>query len=220
MNLKEFINEMHFMFDEQTRTKEHSYKQFILALNEEKSLYYFSIETTSTKNPFIQGINDDYYLSHLESFIRKVLNDSKHMGKIHLPFNVADILSQDIIVYMQPCLKSLNFIYLNTELEKIYQKDLNMKWKEKILYIISTYGGGITLSQLIGSTRGIRNNNIRKQYLRELVQENKIEMFQSGRYSKRPKTFYRIKTNENITPDNSGQSNSEAAGAEGQTGMV
>lgn len=217
MNLKEFINELYFISDEHIRTKKFAYKQFILALNDEKNLYFLNVETSSEVNPFVLGIKDnEYYISHIENFIRNTLNDSKHIRKFYLPFNITDACSQNIIIYMQPCLKSQNFVYLNTEYEKNYQKDLDMKWKEKILFIISNHGGGITLSNLISLTRGIRNSNIRKQYLRELLAENKIEMFQSGRYSKRPKTFYRIKSNaQNTESDNTRQSDPEAAIPEG-----
>jgi hypothetical protein len=215
MNLQEFINELFFISDEHIKTKQFKTSQFILALNKEKNLYFIDVETCSGTYPVASKINGkEYYLSRLENFIKEVLNNDKCIGKLQLPFNITESLSQNINIYMQPCFKSQKFIYLNTETEKIHQKNYDTKWKEKILYLLGNCEY-LSLSDIINLTRGIRNSNIRKQYLRELVDENKLEIFEDGNHSRRPKTYYKIKQNENITSDNSGESNSEAAGAEG-----
>jgi hypothetical protein len=220
MNLKEFVNELHFIADEHVRTRKFKTEQFILALNNENNLYFIDIETSSGTYPFVPEVTgDDYYLSRLENFVQQVLNDNKCIGKIQLPFNIADSLSQYIIICMQPCLKSQKFIYLDKEAEKMHQKDYEKKWKEKLLQKITDVGY-LSLTDIINSSRGIRSANIRNKYLRELVQENKLEMICTGDYNRHPRTYYQVIQNENSTPNDSGTADTEAAGTEGQSGNV
>jgi hypothetical protein len=218
----EFLNEIKFLVEKCLKTKFPHTKQLLLLLDNESIIYYLNIEVLSSQNNSILNLTDDFLLDEINIFVQKVFTEKQQRGQLKLPFNIANI-SKDVIISIIRCNKNLNCVYLVQDSMIMREEKKEQLWKDKILFIIQCNPSGIALNEITNRTRGIKNPVSRKQYLRELVQENKIEMFQSGRYSKRPKTFYRIKTNEtneNITPDNSGSAYSEAAGAEGQTGMV
>jgi hypothetical protein len=217
----EFLNEIKLLVDECAKTRLPHTKKLLLFLDNESIIYYINLEISIfEKNDFILDLTDEFLLNKIIEFFQKVFIDRKQQGQLRLPFNVNNNYSLDAIISVTRCNKNLDGVYLVQDIAIIREEQKAKLWKDKILFIVQCNPSGIALNEITNRTRGIKNPVSRKGYLNDLVRENKIEMFQSGRYSKRPKTFYRIKQNENSTPNDSGTADTEATGAEGQSGNV
>jgi hypothetical protein len=215
----EFLNEIKFLVSKCIKTRFCHTRKLLLFIDDESVIYYLEIEVLSHDRSCDPELNDTFYLTQINDFVQQILGEWRYQGQLKFLLN-AGTIARDVSITMLRCNKDIDGVYLPGEKESIKQINKEHMWKNKILFILKYNPSGIALNEITNRTRGIKNPITRKQYLQDLVLENKIEMFQSGRYLKRPKTFYRIKQNENSTPNDSGTADTEAAGAEIEAGAL
>jgi len=168
-------------------------------------LMYFILKEMVSFNPEqLKGSHENLIIEVVKQNIEKLIidKDSNNLN-FEINYNFSSSISHKIKIIMIK-LNHENDIILFDKEEEIYVKNKKNKlekekkelqdliWKQKIYTIICSNNKGIELSKIINKTRGIKNPETRKKYLRALINENKIDVFLDNS-NKKPKNIYKVK---------------------------
>jgi hypothetical protein len=181
-------------------------KPYITKIMQGNNSYYyvnFLISHKTDYNPEImEGSQDTLISKRFSDYANIILQEEKIGGKLEFIYNFSDNNSYLITVLFNKFIKDNEFIYpnekqqkdieSNSEQIKLEQKKINeIKWKRKLYNIIITKNE-MDLSEIITKTRGIKNPEDRKKYLKDLIDDSKIKMKIDTSYGRKKRIYSAI----------------------------
>lgn len=149
-------------------------------------LYYIEFciqEKTDFNDMLLEGSHEKLLAEMFQINISDIIKKQKTSGSFELIYNFSTKCTHKILVIVTWINKFTFFIDFSDEQEKEYKKEIEkikkqkeIVWLNKIYSIILENSNGLNLKQIIQKTRGIKNSEKRKEFLKQLIDAEKIKI--------------------------------------------
>jgi len=186
-----YFNELHIILHEACSLQiEGSINKIVKILKYNNSFFYVEFVVAQILGTFSSEVVDGSHEKHLAYLfnqkVEQIMQGHLTSAKLEINYNFTENQTRKIIIFFNAFIKENEFLFPNevqqqklAEKQKKYEIENefieNVKNKRKLLNVVLN-SPGINLTDLIKKTRSIKDPEKRKKYLKEMIDEKKIEM--------------------------------------------